>query len=73
MKSLTLVDYALPSYSQVSVPSKMVYYTTKWIVEKAKSVNLDHTRLIIVGDSVGGNMATAITLVAKGQRGPKLY
>ncbi|ADB31560.1 Alpha/beta hydrolase fold-3 domain protein [Kribbella flavida DSM 17836] len=41
------------------------YSVARWIVAEGKSKGLDATRLAIAGDSVGGNMAAAVTLLAK--------
>jgi len=41
------------------------YAVARWIVASGKDHGLDPTRLAIAGDSVGGNMAAAITLLAK--------
>jgi acetyl esterase len=42
-----------------------IYTVAKWIVSDGASKGLDATRVAIAGDSVGGNMAAAMTLRAK--------
>jgi acetyl esterase/lipase len=44
------------------------YAVARWIVDKGKPEGLDARRLAVAGDSVGGNMAAALTILAK-QRG----
>jgi acetyl esterase/lipase len=44
------------------------YATARWIVSQGASEGLDAQRLAVAGDSVGGNMATALAIMAK-QRG----
>jgi acetyl esterase len=44
---------------------EQAYAATKWIAENGHTINVDSSRLAIVGDSVGGNMAAAVTLIAK--------
>ncbi|MFC0110860.1 alpha/beta hydrolase [Kibdelosporangium aridum] len=44
------------------------YAAAKWVAEHGAEKNLDTTRIAIAGDSVGGNMTAALTLMAK-QRG----
>ncbi|CAM3912013.1 alpha/beta hydrolase [Kibdelosporangium persicum] len=44
------------------------YAAAKWVAEHGAEKNLDSTRIAIAGDSVGGNMTAALTLMAK-QRG----
>ncbi|HEY0474515.1 MAG TPA: alpha/beta hydrolase [Kribbella sp.] len=41
------------------------YAVARWIVASGKDHDLDTDRLAIAGDSVGGNMAAAVTLLAK--------
>jgi acetyl esterase/lipase len=40
----------------------------QWVVTEGAAKNLDSTRIAVAGDSVGGNMSAALTLMAK-QRG----
>jgi acetyl esterase len=44
---------------------EQAYAVARWIVAEGKSKGLDATRLAIAGDSVGGNMTAAVTLLAK--------
>lgn len=44
------------------------YTAARWVVASGAEKDLDGTRLAVAGDSVGGNLATALTLLAK-QRG----
>ena len=44
------------------------YAVARWVAQHGAEENLDPTRIAIVGDSVGGNMSAALTLLAK-QRG----
>jgi acetyl esterase len=41
------------------------YSVARWIIASGKDYGLDATRLAIAGDSVGGNMTAALTLLAK--------
>lgn len=47
-----------------------VYAVLTWIADQGARHNLDPTRLAIAGDSVGGNLAAATTLLAKERGGP---
>jgi acetyl esterase/lipase len=46
------------------------YATASWIVEGGTEHGLDASRLAIAGDSVGGNMTIAVTMMAKQRAGP---
>jgi acetyl esterase len=48
------------------------YAVARWVVEDGDAKGLDAARFAVAGDSVGGNMAAALTLMAKDRRGPKL-
>ena len=45
------------------------YAAMRWVAERG-AAGLDGTRMAIAGDSVGGNMAAAVTLMAKERGGP---
>ena len=46
------------------------YATATWIVDHGSEHGLDPSRLVIAGDSCGGNIAIAVTLMAKERGGP---
>lgn len=46
--------------------------STKWIAENSESLGLDPMRLVLVGDSVGGNIATVVAMMAKERGGPEI-
>jgi acetyl esterase len=48
------------------------YTVAQWVVDEGASKGLDASRFAIAGDSVGGNMTAAMTLLAKERGGPKL-
>ena len=48
------------------------YAVARWVAEHGADKLLDGSRLAIAGDSVGGNMTAAITLLAKERRTPTL-
>lgn len=49
-----------------------IYAATKWIAEHGEEINVDGNNIAIVGNSVGGNMSTVTTLLAKEKNGPKI-
>jgi len=70
--ALVFVNYSLSPEAQYPVPIEEAYAATKYIAEHGKEFNLDSSRLAVAGDSVGGNMAIAVTLMAKERGGPKI-
>lgn len=58
-------EYDLSPEARYPVAIEQNYKTAQWIVTEGSTYDLDPTRLAIAGDSVGGNMAAALTLLAK--------
>jgi acetyl esterase/lipase len=48
------------------------YAVLTWLAEHADQVGADASRIAVVGNSVGGNMAAALTLMAKDRSGPRI-
>jgi acetyl esterase/lipase len=48
------------------------YAALKWVAAHAGEFGADGTRIAIAGNSVGGNMTAALTLMAKDRSGPKV-
>src|SRR5690349_16400362 len=61
-------EYDLSPEARYPTAIEQEYAVAQWIVRDGASKGLDAARLVIAGDSVGGNMAAALTLMAK-QRG----
>lgn len=49
-----------------------IYAATKWVSEHGDEINVDGKRLALVGNSVGGNMSIATSLMAKMNGGPAI-
>ncbi|PWI45946.1 alpha/beta hydrolase [Streptomyces sp. ICBB 8177] len=58
-------EYALSPEARYPVALEQNYAVARWITTEGGTKGLDGTRLAVAGDSVGGNMATALTLLAK--------
>ena len=60
-----LVDYRLaPKYKFPSAPNDcLIVY--EWLLNHAHELNIDPRRIIVCGDSAGGNLATVLCLMAK--------
>ena len=69
---MVFVDYTRSPEAQYPVAVEQAYAATKWVAENGATIKVDPSRLALVGDSVGGNMAAAVTLLAKQRRGPRI-
>jgi acetyl esterase len=63
-------DYRRAPEAQYPSQIEEGYATARWIVEHGNQHDLDPDHLAIAGDSVGGNMTIAVTLMAKERGGP---
>lgn len=70
--AVVFVDYERSPEARYPVAIEQVYATAKYVTEHPKEFGVDPSRLAVVGDSVGGNMAAAFTLLAKQRGGPKI-
>jgi acetyl esterase/lipase len=66
--AVVFVEYDRSPEAKYPVAIEQAYATARWITEKGAEEGLDADRLAVAGDSVGGNMTAALTLMAK-QRG----
>jgi acetyl esterase len=66
--AVVFVEYDRSPEAHYPVAIEQAYATARWITQHGDSEGLDASRLAIAGDSVGGNMATAVAILAK-QRG----
>ncbi len=58
-------DYSLSPEARYPVAINQNYAAARWIQESGAEHGLDASRVAVAGDSVGGNMAAALTLQAK--------
>lgn len=48
------------------------YAAAKWVAEHGAQIGVDGSRLAVAGNSVGGDMTAALTLMAKDRGGPRI-
>ena len=58
-------DYRLAPKFQFPVPAEDCYQTYVWALEHAAMLGIDPNKIVIAGDSAGGNLALAVTLMAR--------
>jgi acetyl esterase len=66
-------NYSLSPEAKYPTAIEECYAVTKWAAEHGNEQGLDSGRLTVAGDSVGGNMTAAVTLLAKERHGPSLH
>jgi acetyl esterase len=63
--AVAFVEYDRSPEAQYPVALEQGYATARWIVREGAANQLDRNRIAVAGDSVGGNMTAALTLMAK--------
>jgi acetyl esterase/lipase len=66
------VEYHLAPQYKFPKPVDECYFATKWVSEHIHKYGGDCSRLAIGGDSAGGNLAAAVTLMTREQQSPKI-
>ncbi|SED82836.1 alpha/beta hydrolase [Streptomyces sp. Ag109_O5-10] len=62
-------EYDLSPEHRYPVAIEQNWAVAQWVVTHGATKNLDATRIAVAGDSVGGNMSAALTLMAKERGG----
>jgi len=66
------VEYtSLPAAKYPTQPEEC-YAALKWIAAHADEFGADGSRIAVAGNSVGGNLTAALTLMSKDRKGPKI-
>jgi acetyl esterase/lipase len=65
-------NYSLSPEARYPTSIEESYAVLNWVGERGSEKQLDGSRIAIAGDSVGGNMSAALTLMAKERSGPEL-
>jgi acetyl esterase len=66
------VDYRLAPEHKFPAGPEDCYTATRWAAEHARELNADSGRVVIAGDSAGGNMVAVTALMIRDKGGPAL-
>ncbi|OKS84966.1 alpha/beta hydrolase [Mucilaginibacter polytrichastri] len=66
------VNYTPSPEAHYPVAINQAYAATKWVAANGNQIGVDGKRLAVAGNSVGGNMAAVVALMAKYKKGPEI-
>lgn len=65
-------DYSPSPEAHYPVAINQAYAATKWVALHGQEIGVNGKKLAVAGNSVGGNMAAVISLMAKDKNGPEI-
>ena len=64
------VDYRLAPEYKYPIPLEDSYHALQWVSENASLLNGHASNIVVGGDSAGGNLSAAVSLMARDKNGP---
>jgi acetyl esterase len=71
--SVVFPEYRLSPEAKYPTALEECYSVVQWVAGHGREHSLNPERLAVAGDSVGGNMAAAVTLLSKERGGPDIH
>jgi acetyl esterase len=65
-------DYTPSPEAQYPTAIQQAYAATKWVSDHGREIGVDGHKLAVAGNSVGGNMAAVVSLMARDKGGPAI-
>ncbi|MCD7915562.1 MAG: alpha/beta hydrolase [Tannerellaceae bacterium] len=66
------VNYSLSLEAKFPQAVNEIYATLKWVAQHGEEINVDGSRIAMVGNSAGGNMSIVTSMMAKMNHGPQI-
>ncbi|MBZ5753079.1 alpha/beta hydrolase [Metabacillus rhizolycopersici] len=70
--AVVFTNYSLSPEAKYPIAIEEVYTALEWIAKEGQNHGMDSSNITVAGDSVGGNMSAAITLMTKERKGPAI-
>jgi len=70
--NLVFVNYTPAPEGKFPTQIEEAYAATEYVAKHGKEMKINSSQMAVVGDSVGGNMATVVALLASERGGPKI-
>lgn len=68
--AIVFPNYRLSPEAKYPMAIEECYSVVRWVAEHGQEHRMDPKRIAVAGDSVGGNMAAAVTLLSRERGGP---
>ena len=66
------VEYRLSPETRFPGPAEDAYAAARWLADHADELGADRERMIVAGDSAGGNLAAVVALMSRDRGGPRV-